>query len=276
MNTTDDEQYLEKTINYIKQWLQIHESNQRVVKPLRILLQIYELDKETYESVPDCLMNSKLSWGKYYEKEYDELKQHLPLNERADFEYIELKIPTTTSSGISHIYDSIKVVTFTSNNVAEVTDWIQSRINSYNDIIRELNLCDKIRDRISKIDQKLIGEFNKMENDYYSVGNNSDRTVSAGISMRNVLEHYKGILFEKARNKNEQKIKWSTMVERLAKDPKGSIFYNQLLDQEEEWKRIHKELTDYAKNKSNDISQLQEIWFRLLIHLAVVLLLVNI
>ncbi len=276
MYNTDDGQYLEKTINHIKQWLQIHEANQRVVRPLRILLQIYELDKETYESVPDCLMNSKPFWGKYYEKEYDELKQHLPLNKRADFDYIELKIPTTTSSSISHIYDTLKVVDYESNNIFKVTDWMQSRINSYNDIIRELNLCDKIKERIIRLNQKLLDEFNKMEDDYYSVGDNSEKTVSAGISMRNVLERYKGVLFEKARNKNEQKIKWSTMVERLTKHPTGSLFYNQLLDQEEEWKLIHKELTYYAKNKKNDISQLQEIWFRLLIHFSVVLLLVNI
>ena len=90
-----------------------------------------------------------------------------------------------------------------------------------------------------------------IEKAFYLNEQSLDAITSAGIAMRNVLEHSKGKLFSLSMIKEHEKISWSLMIDRLA--PKGLTYFEKwiLEAQENTWKKLHSVLSGMAKNNMN-------------------------
>jgi len=101
--------------------------------------------------------------------------------------------------------------------------------------------------------------------------------VAAGIAMRNVLEHFKGDLWNRAKRPYEQKgFRWNVMVARLAKTGPGTVPHQTLLDQADTHGQLHDELTQVAKALQQVSGrQVMSLLTRLQDHLLIVLSSVN-
>jgi len=96
--------------------------------------------------------------------------------------------------------------------------------------------------------------------------------IAAGIAMRNVLEHYKGDLFVRARNHLGENMTWERMAERLTFGKVGGIEHKELINQEVEWNLLQRRLSDVAKGQKHGlVVDLQDIWTKLVDHLFTVL-----
>jgi hypothetical protein len=88
--------------------------------------------------------------------------------------------------------------------------------------------------------------------------------------MRNLLEKTKGRLLKLAGHDRNTTLKWPDMVAALAKSEPGSPDYKSLVDEQETWKLLHKELTDYAKGNTS-CPDIRAVQLRVLTHLFTVL-----
>jgi hypothetical protein len=115
-------------------------------------------------------------------------------------------------------------------------------------------------------------EFELAENMYQgAIGGWQDQTAAA-IAMRNVLDHYKGELFERAINRpREQKILWSVMADRLTPTSLGSLGHQQLRSEEKTWNNLQESLSKLAKNQPYRDKSLETVHTELLDHLHTIL-----
>lgn len=97
--------------------------------------------------------------------------------------------------------------------------------------------------------------------------------VSAGIAMRNLLDHYKGKIYEAARKSPGENMTWEKMVKALTTFPPETIGYTTLLGEEATWSSLKSELSDVAKNRAH--GRIEVLNVLLLTHLFTVLSLVT-
>ena len=97
--------------------------------------------------------------------------------------------------------------------------------------------------------------------------------VSAGIAMRNLLDHYKGKIYEAARKSPGENMTWKKRVESLTTYPPEAIECTTLLGEEVTWSNLKSELSDVAKNRIRGSVDVLNIL--LLTHLFTVLSLVT-
>lgn len=82
---------------------------------------------------------------------------------------------------------------------------------------------NKIIERLNLLDPEIVKEFDLAEKSISTFRMDVESQQSVGISLRNVLERYKGKLFRKALIPPKQKIrKWSEFVESLSIEQEGS------------------------------------------------------
>jgi hypothetical protein len=86
----------------------------------------------------------------------------------------------------------------------------------------------------------------------------------------------KGRLFANAMQAHEQKIEWETMVDRLCNFAKGTLEYQLLLRQEQNWEKIHKNLSSLLKNLTTNEYGINQAHINLISHMYVVLSLIRI
>ncbi len=255
-------------ILYIKNWLNINRENQKAVKPLQIILNLLEWEEETKVTMPDTIANIySIPPNANYSYDLESLQRYAPMQPTVDTAGIYSLVPKSTGEA-SALFSTL--VSIEPENENE-KDWFRTRKESYERLIQEIELASMVQDLIKKLDLSLSDEFELMEQNYFSNDVGFEKDVTAGFAMRNVLEHYKGKLWIKAKKANEQKFEWKKMVERLSQKPKGTPEYELLLKQESTWKELQIALSDVAKLKQIPREDINSLHIKLLTHLYIVL-----
>ena len=265
--------YLNKTVEYLEQWLKNFEKNKQALPIIKKILKVYKWKKETLETMPDIIkkenkktINKQLSDS----NEYNFITANLLFNPLVNTDKLQTMVISSTNSSS----DMLSSIGFTDYQYD--TEWAVTSIDSFKKIQEEFELCNIIKQQLGDINIDLVNDFELMESNYYNSISNLEKKVNFGISMRNLLEHYKGQLFSIAMKKYEQKIKWIDMVDRLCSFEKDSFEYNLLLKEENNWKVLHSKLSDLLKNKIDCTeNQLEIERINLLSHIFTVLSLIK-
>jgi hypothetical protein len=260
------------SINHIQTWLQANEENQKVVPVLRKVLRVLLWEREAIASMPDRLRTIlPYDFGSLHNTFRINLENHLPKLPPVDPLYFESSLSSTASlsSGVLMVF----------NPELDMTDeenmWVISNANSYSKLEEELNFPTEISSMLERLDPRLKEMFDLSEKSFYQFRKKELDTYS-GTAMRNVLEGFKGRLFASAMQANEQHIKWEAMVDRLSNYAKGTLEYQLLLRQEQNWEDIHKNLSDLLKNRTTSEYGINQAHINLISHMYVVLSLIRI
>ncbi len=260
------------SINHIQTWLQTNEENQKIVPVLRRVLRVLLWERQAIASMPHRL-ESRLppDFGEFNQTYRIDLEHNLPKLPSVNSMYFisSLSATTSISSGVLMAFSTELDMT------NEEPRWVRTNSKSYRKLEEELNFPTEISSMLERLDPELKKLFDLSEKSFYQFEKKELDTYS-GIAMRNVLEKYKGRLFTKAMRADEQKIKWETMVDRLSNYQKGTLEYQLLLREEQNWQNIHKNLSDLLKSQTNSEYGIEQAHINLISHMYVVLSLVKI
>ncbi len=266
-------------IERISNWLEINRENQKAVKPLTEILEVLQWAKETIDTMPSGLIGS-FPAGTFLD--------HMTGIQTALDTYLP-PIQQVNVSGISSVASTTGSVTTDAllmypgdlgGSGTVGYDWYQERSQEYRKIQEKQEKSLRVRALLSALQAEvpsgpdLIEEFDNMTDKIaQSEISSGVEDVSAGIAMRNLLDHYKGKIYEAARHNPKENMTWEKMVGRLSTFSPGTIAYNALLSEEATWSKIKSSLSDIAKNRTRgSISMLNII---LLTHLFTVLSLIT-
>ncbi len=143
---------------------------------------------------------------------------------------------------------------------------------------QEIELPNKVHDLLIQLDSRLGQDFVIMEKNYFTT-QGVQKDINAGIALRNLLEHYKGRLIDKARQQKKENITWKIMIDRLYTESKQTPEYYTLLDQESVYKSLFgNQLSNIAKDTQkgqHTQRDIKELYTEVLNHIYTVLSLIS-
>ena len=265
----------DETLKIMKDWLDNLETA-KLAAP--IIKQAYEQklwEAESIDTMTDAaaeIPHDDLT--EKYSMEQEFWKNNLPPMPYYD----DSSLPTGLAMTLASASATYQFVSRTSDLGDPTTElWAQQRIQLYMYMQKKQQRISYVSNILKKLNPDLGAEFDKAVETHELASSGWVERSSAGIALRNVLEHFKGELFERAIDRpREQKIKWSDMAMRLAKGGSAGSERQALEDTEKTWEALHRRLTDVAKNqKTGAATNLDFIFVEWVDHLNTVLLLIN-
>jgi hypothetical protein len=158
--------------------------------------------------------------------------------------------------------------------VVPISEWGNRYSNEYLALQDRLKREGEVLNLLSKLKPSLGHEFKQASNDVKKCLANNISQISAGIAMRNVLEHFKGELFELARkHPREQKLNWSKIADRLVV---SGTLRDRFKIQEKRWNQLQQRLSKLAKcHITIDNLELKSIFAEFIDHIYISLSLVQ-
>lgn len=92
---------------------------------------------------------------------------------------------------------------------------LNCQIVSYIELQNKQNRVATVKSMLEKLDPKLVDEFELAEKEFQHFKNNTAEVIVPAGALRNVLQHFKGQIFFKARNTPKETPNWSIMASRL-------------------------------------------------------------
>lgn len=153
--------------------------------------------------------------------------------------------PSSTSISVTLL---AHLVTEEDDTTPQIATWARTTVHVLDSIQKEMGLLDELRTHLLALDTTLIDELDVVEASSRDPVTGPGKTAAAAIAMRNLLEHWKGRLWQKARSPAEQKFDWAVMTSRLAKAVPGTYDHQLILEQERTHDNLHDRLSRLAKN----------------------------
>ncbi|MBX3002722.1 MAG: hypothetical protein KF828_02125 [Anaerolineales bacterium] len=142
----------------------------------------------------------------------------------------------------------------------------------YRELQAKQSRYEQVRELLGKFKTDRVKELDTAYQAYKSAIADVGERVAAGISIRNLHEHFKGDLYEKARIQRRENMTWERMAIRLARGGEGSAEHTELLNQNHNWESLQTRLTEVAKGqKSGIVADLDDIWTKFLDYMFIVL-----
>lgn len=269
---------LNRLIAYIEKWLSTNEQNQRAVAPLTDLLELYKWARDTLAEMPSDarLLFDRSAFNAEVTQVGTWLSFHVP--PLPEIRVSDITASLGSSTGIaSNLLFTISKATNSENDRL----WLSGKYESFGEIQKRQQKLQKTRGLLQKLDGRnpnkpdLVEEYDLvLEKAFYYRGSEVDTQVSAGIAMRNLLEHYKGKIETIARSHPKENMTFEEALSRLSQYPSGSIMRTILLNEIATWDRLQSRLSDLAKNKTR--SDLRQSAIELIAHVYTVLALIKI
>jgi len=258
-------------LEYLKEWLNRYKQVQERVPDIQEMVERTEWEVNTIESSPEGADEFlPLIASDEYSKGNDFLLRSLPL----PTSYLDIPVSSTTSitsSGTADVYSFVSGAAQIDDEI--IRNWAQPRAIEYREIQENQSRYQQVLGWLNDIDSNLAQELSLAHTVYSATAADVGARVSAGIAMRNILEHTKGVLYLKAKGKSEQKVSWSTMAKRLTR---GDAEYQEVMKQEDLWKSLHLRLTQVAKGQQTGlVDDLNDIWVKLVDHFFILSGLLN-
>ena len=183
-------------------------------------------------------------------------------------------VPITTS-GSSTLAGKISYCRWNDN--PEVQEWAIIRMVEYGAIQEKHHRVEKVKEYLRKLNPCLVMELEKAEKEKKSAVDGIASKFSAATLMRILLDHYKGYLFKKAQKwPKENKLKWTSMADRLVLRGVGSAEHTTILEQEDKLGVLKSDLSQIVHgNDQGILINLDDLWGRIIDHLFTVLSLVR-
>jgi len=150
--------------------------------------------------------------------------------------------------------------------------WAEGHMGRYRELQAHQARQDEVRRLLSALKPARAAELDHAYEECMRGKAGLGHRTSAGIAMRNLLEHVKGDLMERARFHPGENMTWQIMAQRLVAGPQHGSERQALLAQERHWGALHHDLSDVAKaQKRGENLELDDLWTRLLDNLFVTL-----
>ncbi|MHA1280274.1 MAG: hypothetical protein ACTSQ8_24130 [Candidatus Helarchaeota archaeon] len=259
---------------YLKEWLRRFIRTQEHVPQIQNLVErteweikmLTDLPEGGEEFIPPGIIGS-------YGVGNDFIEENFPLPPKY---YLEATNSTASISVASStdLYSVVSRVGEIKANEFQVFSGLHTSI--YRDMQEKQTRFEKINNHLQQLNSDRIDEFISAREAYLAMKADVGNREAAGIAMRNVLEHFKGDLFELARKHEKENMTWDQMSKRLAKNGVGSIEHSELLRQKQKWGSLHIRLSEVAKGQKNGlVADLDDIYTMLLDHMFTILGVIN-
>ena len=277
--TEQSREPIRNLIHRISTWLETNKENQKAVKLLTEILEVLRWAQESINTMPPEVKTSFPAGTLYANMAgvQTALEMYLP------------PIRAVNVAGITSIGSSTSSITSAAlllnpGNLSRTdiagSRWLLERSEEYRKIQERQEKSRCVRDLLGALQGRvpsgpnLIEEFDyMMEKTAQGKVSSGEDDVSAGIAMRNLLDHYKGKIYEAARKSPGENMTWKKMVEALTTYPPEAIECTTLLGEEVTWSNLKSELSDVAKNRAR--GRVDVLNILLLTHLFTVLSLVT-
>ncbi len=235
-----------KKEEYLKNWLNTFENIQDIVPYVRQAYDIVKWEKDVFSEKPQHIPNPDEIMVKYYNDGFVNLQNSLPQlpNIKKDEMYILVPLSSASSSITLGYVNSFDIPVDDNESIG----WRKTCNKCYIEIQNKIDLRGKVESLLLRLDNELKEDFMLLENSYFTSKPGPQKDVNASIAMRNILEHYKGRLWQKVKRTGDKRFQWEIFVARLSAQPVGSFDYNILLKQCEIYKKLHDKLTEMAKH----------------------------
>lgn len=262
-------------LTHLKEWLSRTKSAQEKVPDVQDMVErtqweiqmLSDLPKEGQEFIPPGLIIG-------YERGNEHLLDNLPLPPKYYVSAVNSTASVTTS-GSTDMYSIVSRAGEVEEN--EFQEWSGIHKASYRQIQEKQARFEKVKGFLQRLNPDRVEELETARKSYLTAVADVGESIAAGIAMRNLLEHFKGDLFEKARQRPKENITWERMADMLAINGVGSIEHSVLIKQKLEWSLLQHRLSDVAKGQKHGlVADLENIWVKLTDHLFTVLGIVEI
>jgi hypothetical protein len=259
---------------HLEDWLTRFEKAKEVEPLVRQAIELKRWEDEVYRTAPEAARDGAWDYTfQAYTTILEDLRSTLP--EMPDYNPANVRATTVSGSASGTIvYNYVR----STGDICDLETqiWSKRYVTAYHTIQNTFHRAATVGLLLGKLHPNLAAEFNEVEADVLYTTMASE---GVAIRMRNVLDHYKGELFNLAlRPPREQKCTWQIMADRLCISPVGSPPHQQLSAQEDQWKQLKQRLSDAAKNtgwKNNAYVDMTAIRTTYLDHLYTVLSLVR-
>lgn len=257
---------------HISNWLSQAKTIADAVPKVQQQLELASWETSALSDAPDEIithlsgnLNSSLC------QDLEIMKQALP-----QMPEIDLKILNASTGSMSVTAADVYKITDHArwSVVVLISEWGNRYSNEYLALQDRLEREGEVLNLLTKMKPSLGHEFKQASNDVKKCLANNISQISSGIAMRNVLEHFKGELFELARKHlREQKLNWSEIADRLVV---SGTLRDRFKIQEERWNHLQQRLSRLAKGHITiDNLELKSIFAELIDHIYISLSLIQ-
>ncbi len=257
---------------YIGNWLSQAKAIADAVPKVQQQLELASWETSALSAAPDEIitplsgnLNSSLC------QDLEIVKRALPQIPEIDLRFLSASTGSTAATA-AYIYTITDQARW--SVVVPISEWGSRHSNEYLALQDRLEREGEVLNLLSKLKPSLGNEFKQASNDVKKCLANNISQTSAGIAMRNVLEHFKGELFELARkHPREQKLNWTEIADQLVDHGTPR---DRFKIQEERWNYLQQRLSRLAKGHITiDKLDLKSIFAELIDHIYIILSLVQ-
>jgi len=236
-----------KNLKLMQDWLDGFETARKAAPLVWQAYEIKQWEFEALSAMPDSATDiPHAHLLEVYSTEQEFWREGLPPMPEYDEDSLAAGTAIAVSSG-SATYQVVSRASYLGDPAAQ--SWSEKYTVQYTHMQGQQQRVDFVRRVLEKLNPDLAVEFDEAVEMYHLVSAGWGDTTSVGIALRNMLEHLKGELNERAFvHPREQKLKWPEMAARLARGGAKSIESRTLIKAEQEWRSLHQRLTAMAKN----------------------------
>ena len=170
--------------------------------------------RDALHSVPNDAPDLNASVVRSFENSKHVCERYLPSINCPSSQYTNpSSFNATVIPGSSDIFRYISQVS--PNFQDNEKEKINYQIESYIELQEKQNRVATVKTMLKKLDPGLVGEFELAEREFQHFKNNSAEVIVPAGALRNVLQHFKGQIFLRARNTPKETPNWSIMANRL-------------------------------------------------------------
>ena len=208
-----------------------------------------------------------------YTRKNEYLRKMFPLPQAYNYIYYD-SMASISTSGSTAAYSIVSKASEINNKLIQA--WSSEYTFQYRQMQEKQSRFDKVKTKLHTFNSDREDELDLAQRAYSAAVTDVGERCTAGITMRNLLEHFKGDLFEKAKQRPIENMTWEKMAKRLAINGTGSIEHSELIKQKVEWSSLHCRLSEVAKGQKHGlVADIEDIWTKLIDHLFTILGIIN-
>lgn len=275
-NIEKAKQIVDSNVETLSNWLQ-KAREVREIEPY--VQQAYEnslWQRDSLSLVPDDAPDLNASVVENLENSKHVYEKYLPVINGPFYQYTDpSSFNATVISGTS---DTFRYISQVSSNLQEdQKEKFNSQIGSYIELHEKQNRVTTVKSMLEKLDPKLFVEFELAEREFQHFKNNTAEVNIPAGALRNVLQHFKGQLFLKARNTPKETPNWAIMASRLVITGVPSPEHSTLVGEERAHSQLYDRLSRIFKgNLAATVTDIERIFVEVTDHFFTVLSLVKI
>jgi len=267
----EDMKNLEKSRDYLREWIERHKKNQDIMGPVQNWLEVIEWKIQAVADMPDEAQQIPLDdLEAQSEQEYDYLSRVIPMIPEHDPSVIS-GLPFVTASGSAGFYGFVHGVGELFTQAAQ--DYSEEYTVAYRDLQATQSRPEEIRVLLERLDKpQPLERFDVACRAYDAARSDTGERSAAALAMRNLIHGVQGHLIDIARKTPKEHVNWETIAERLSSGPTEGTEHQEILKQGGVFGSLNSQLSAALKDREGPSpTDLEHLWTQVLDHIYVVL-----